>query len=685
MKELTNNFLKNVSYELKRQLSRVHTAASSLIDRVEDADDKRLAPDLRDILSTGKKMSELIDNLLDAGQLQSKEIRLSIGSVSIDSCAAVVVDHFKHISKKKPLHLINKINPNLSHVQADQKRLRQILLNLAKVLIECTKTGFIEVSAKTESENLVLIISSTGNIKNEKLRYLSKTGQQIEDLEIDKDSEIAFNFAIAKQLIELHGDKIHINSIPEKALKFSFKLPLAKNKFFENNPPEKNKPDEPFSIDTAVSQDKSHESRFTPDAHGEKPFKILVVDDEPTVCHFLSQYLRMLDFSVIEANSGVQALEMVETEKEKPNLILLDVMMPKMNGFEVCRQIRRTYPSSELPIILLTARGQMNDVVEGFKAGANDYVTKPFSNSELVARIKTHLQLAHINAAYSRFVPKEFLKLLGHESIVHVKLGEQVHREMTIFFADIRSFTALSENMTPRENFEFLNSYLKRVSPVIWENGGFIDKYIGDAMMALFPNKADDALAASIDIMNKIEIYNRHRHKSGYEPIRIGMGMHTGPVVLGTIGYSKYMQGTVISDAVNLASRIENLTKLYGSTVLVSEQTLFHLKYPEKHNYRFLDLIRVKGKKHSISVFEIFDVDDPKVVKIKQNTRADFEQGVYLYHSKKFKGAFQLFKDVANANKKDSAAHLYVRRCEKFIYDGMPKGWDGVETLQEKF
>ena len=145
-------------------------------------------------------------------------------------------------------------------------------------------------------------------------------------------------------------------------------------------------------------------------------FKLLIVDDEPTVCQFLSQYLTMMDYVVHVANSGAEALDMLNNGVH-PDLVLLDIMMPEMDGFEVCSRIRQKHPRNEVPIILLTARDNISDIIKGFDAGANDYVTKPFSNNVLGARIKTHLQLANISAAYSRFVPQEFLRLLGHDSI----------------------------------------------------------------------------------------------------------------------------------------------------------------------------------------------------------------------------------------------------------------------------
>src|SRR4030042_2883471 len=163
-----------------------------------------------------------------------------------------------------------------------------------------------------------------------------------------------------------------------------------------------------------------------------------------------------------------------------------------------------------------------------------------------------HLDLSRskLKRAYDRFVPQQFFKLLGIEDITKVKWGDQVERTMTILFSDIRNFTSLSESMSPQQNFDFINSYLSQMEPVISQNGGMIDKYVGDAIMVLFPNGADDALNGSIAMLRMLESYNQERSKAGYSSIRIGIGLNTGLLMLGTVGGKNRMQGTVISDAV---------------------------------------------------------------------------------------------------------------------------------------
>lgn len=204
--------------------------------------------------------------------------------------------------------------------------------------------------------------------------------------------------------------------------------------------------------------------------------------------------------------------------------------------------------------------------------------------------------LLDTNKSLNRFVPNEFLQYLEKTSILDVKLGDQVRKQMTILFSDIRAFTSLSETMSPEQNFGFLNSYLKRISPLIRNHGGFIDKYVGDAIMALFPGNPGDALAAGAAMLESIAEYNSHRANSGYQPISIGIGIHTGTMMLGTIGDEGRMDTTVISDVVNLASRMESLCKEYGQGIIMAKEIWDSVEpgIPLKH--RDLGPVQIRGK-----------------------------------------------------------------------------------------
>ena len=276
-------------------------------------------------------------------------------------------------------------------------------------------------------------------------------------------------------------------------------------------------------------------------------------------------------------------------------------------------------------------------------------------------RVNFTNELFELNQAFSRFVPRQFLQFLDKQSIVDVQLGDQVQQEMSVLFSDIRNFTTLSERMTPQENFKFINAYLKRMEPAIVENQGFIDKYIGDAIMALFSGIADDAVKAGIAMLKRLVEYNEHRRKSGYAPINIGIGINTGSLMLGTVGGDNRMDTTVISDDVNLASRLEGLTKYYGVSLLISAQTLARLHNPTGYSIRFIEQVKVKGKSKPVAVFEVFDGDAPQIKEGKLGTKTIFEEGLFLYYQHSFKAAAQRFEEVLRINPKDTVAQIYLK------------------------
>jgi class 3 adenylate cyclase len=306
--------------------------------------------------------------------------------------------------------------------------------------------------------------------------------------------------------------------------------------------------------------------------------------------------------------------------------------------------------------------------------------------NEMSDRLKNYFHsLDDIHRANARFVPRQFLEFLGKENITEIHLGDQVQKEMTIMFSDIRDFTSLSETMTPKENFDFINNYLGYMEPVIRNNNGFIDKFMGDAIMALFPEKSEDALNAAIEMRIKMLEYNEIISQFGKPAIDAGIGMHTGMLMLGIIGGEGRMDGTVISDAVNLAARLEGLTKVYGSSIIITEDTLIKLNDPNHYHFRFLDIVKVKGKKEAIYIFEIMDGEPENIRILKLDTKEDYNRAMQAYKKREFKQAMALLQKIEAVNPSDKAVKIYLNRCAIYIEKGVPEMWDGVESFDLKY
>jgi len=286
---------------------------------------------------------------------------------------------------------------------------------------------------------------------------------------------------------------------------------------------------------------------------------------------------------------------------------------------------------------------------------------------------RSELMLKNINQAYARFVPNECLNLLNKKHIMEVKMGHNLETDMTILFSNIRSFTVLSEKMSPQENFDFINSYLKIMGPVIRKHGGIIDKYIGNAIMALF-EKPNSAVDAGIDMLDKLNEFNNTEEQE----IKIGIGINTGKLMFGVVGDEHRLQCIVISDAVNLASRLENATKTYGNDLIISNNTLDKLDNPNQYSMRFLDKIKVKGHSEKINIFEIFNVDSPQLRLDKHATIDKFELAVNLYQEYKFATAKQLMQECLQVNSQDKAANNYIKCCKNLLKVEQNDDWEKI-------
>ncbi|MDQ2806824.1 MAG: HAMP domain-containing protein [Chloroflexota bacterium] len=332
---------------------------------------------------------------------------------------------------------------------------------------------------------------------------------------------------------------------------------------------------------------------------------------------------------------------------------------------------------------------QMDDEI-GFLTQSFNGMVQSLSTAQAQLRAyATDLELANsdlaaINQATTRFVPHEFLQLLGVESIVDVQLGSGVQLTMSVLFADIRDFTHLAEGMSPQENFAFIGAYLQRVSPVIRAHGGFIDKYLGDGIMALFPGGADDAVQAAIALQQAVAGYNTVRCAAARPPIGVGIGVHTGRLMLGMVGEPERMDGTVIADAVNTAARLEGLTRRYEVGLIISEQTRQALTDPAAYALRPIGRVQVKGKEQAVTLYEVLDGIAATERAGKTALQADFGQGLAWYQAGRFAEAADCFAAALAHYPDDGPARLYTTQAAYFTVHGIPPGWMGVDVLDAK-
>jgi signal transduction histidine kinase/serine phosphatase RsbU (regulator of sigma subunit)/HAMP domain-containing protein len=393
-----SEFLANTSHELRTPLNGIIGLAESLIDGVAGELSDQAKANLAMIVGSGKRLATLVNDILDFSKLQHQDIELQLQPIGLREITEIILTLSQPLVLNKPVQLLNTISTDLPPALADENRLQQILYNLIGNAIKFTESGTVKVSAKViDEQHLELVVADTGiGIAEDKLERIFESFEQAEGSTAREYGGTGLGLAVTKQLVQLHGGKIWVKSIRGQGSQFYFTLPIAKGQSSQLStarlPLAKVHTLPPVKEITPVTQTTPAQAG---EVTAEDRLKILIVDDEPVNLQVLNNYLSLQNYHIVQATSGVQALAFIE-EGFKPDAILLDVMMPKMTGYEVTQKLREQWQADELPILLLTAKNQVTDLVTGLESGANDYLTKPISKDELLARLKTHLQLKEL-------------------------------------------------------------------------------------------------------------------------------------------------------------------------------------------------------------------------------------------------------------------------------------------------
>ena len=466
----------------------------------------------------------------------------------------------------------------------------------------------------------------------------------------------------------------------------------------------------------------------------------MLVDDEPANLILLEELLHVKGYTTVSALSGDEALSLARASR--PDLILLDIMMPEMDGFDVCDRLRNDQTLQTVPVIFLTALDDDTSRLKGLEMMADDYLTKPFNSRLLLAKVENILHLSqmrsqavsskfnqqvkeqskrqiaaaweaneYLSEKFHLFVPEQLLGRIAPKGIESIQLGNVTEEELTILFCDIRGFTAIAESQEARETFEWLNAFFTKMNDCITSHSGFIDKYLGDAIMAVFdqPNShAMDAIEAAVAMQESLQEFNASRHKYNLEfPVNIGTGINTGIGMIGTLGSDRRMDSTVIGDVVNTASRLENLTKIYGCQIIISESAIVHareflnrisqnsnskesllfkcdleVETPEttistfeataahsdlpsnNYYYRWIDRVTPRGKQQAIEIYEIWAASSLDS-EAKQLTQVLFDKGIQGWQSERFVAALGYFQQLIEQNPADTVASFYINRCQE--------------------
>jgi class 3 adenylate cyclase len=292
--------------------------------------------------------------------------------------------------------------------------------------------------------------------------------------------------------------------------------------------------------------------------------------------------------------------------------------------------------------------------------------------------------ILRIHEITKKFVPSEFIRSLGKDVLTDVRLGDLTEKVVTILFSDIRDYTTIAEKMTPEENFRFVSSFNEMMGPIIRQHNGFVMQYLGDAIMAIFPGRTEEALQASVDMQKALRAFNVRSVERGVPPIRIGIGLHTGPLIMGITGDEQRLDATTISDAVNTAARIESLTKFYKAGLLLSSDTLDPIVDQARYTMRHLGLVQVKGKSAPVSIYECCDGYSDDILANRKKGLPLFREGMRQYQQGAFLEAIDTFGSVLANDPQDATTQLFRHKAELLLSRGMPENWNGVEEMMVK-
>ncbi|PSB29377.1 guanylate cyclase, partial [filamentous cyanobacterium Phorm 46] len=430
--KLKDEFLANTSHELRTPLNGMIGISESMIDGATGTLSEIQQQNLSMIASSGRRLNELVNNILDFAQLKNHKLELQLHSVGLRSIVEVVITVSQSLTGTKNLQLINSIPADLPLVLADENRLQQILYNLIGNAIKFTESGTVEISAEivdtdgktalpvpasnrppsSQDFQIAVTVSDTGiGIPAANLDRIFEPFEQGDGSTVRQYGGTGLGLTLSKQFVELHGGKIYAKSAVGIGSQFTFTMFFSTEEIHPSEPVinsqeaiptnnlklENNRLQKHLSSYSKLSVPASNSADEAAAPLQVEQFKILIVDDDPINLQVLNNHLSLQNYSVIQALNGEQALSILESGQQHFDLIILDIMMPRMSGYEVCAKLREKYPSHELPVVMLTAKNQVSDLIVGFQFGANDYLTKPFSKDELLTRIKSHINLSKTN------------------------------------------------------------------------------------------------------------------------------------------------------------------------------------------------------------------------------------------------------------------------------------------------
>lgn len=459
--ELKDEFLANTSHELRTPLSGIISITESMLRGVNGSINEMQEKDLSIVVSSGRRLLNLVNDILDISKLKNRDIKLYKKSLNINKIISSIVNVFNYLNKNKAVKIVLKIPSNIPCILADEDRFNQIMYNLIGNAVKFTDKGYICIYAAQENDYVKIIVEDTGEgIPEDKISKIWEAFEQIDTSITRKHGGTGLGLYITKQLIELHGGEIIVESELGIGSKFIFTLPVSENL-----------PDSSTEAENTNLQFKYTDKLSLPDKIVQNGHSILVVDDDILNLYSIINALKLEGYNITPVNSGVKALEELKVNNGY-SLVILDVMMPEMSGYEVCREIRESKTMYDLPVLMLTANNQQDSITLSFEAGANDFLTKPFEYNELLARVKTlvelkqavskalNMEMAFLQAQIKPHFLFNVLNTIAELCYMKPKYASEVIVDFANYLRTSFSFTNLEEVIPIEKEIDYINTYL---------------------------------------------------------------------------------------------------------------------------------------------------------------------------------------------------------------------------------
>lgn len=624
---LKTEFFQNISHEFRTPLTLTIGPLESACGRKEDLPYEQAVIALRN----SRRLLRLVNQLLDLQRLDAGRMQPSFRPCDLVGFCYSTAESFRAYCEKKGLHLITQLQDS-PLLYLDIERFDKVIYNLLSNAVKFTpEGGTITLTVEPAGAHCLLQVKDTGiGIRTEQIPYLFERFHQAEGSASRSYEGSGLGLALVKELVELHGGQISVDSVYGEGTTFTVWLHFGSTHL----PPERvlEIPAEFHSSKAAVeladveadlSEDEAENHNFDalePVNSATVAGTVLVVDDNPDLRFYVSEILRSSGFSVLLARNGEEGFAVAK--KRRPDLIVTDLMMPVISGLDLIRMIRQDEELRGTPAILLTAKADEDTRIEGVERGADAYLSKPFNDRELLAEVRNLIALKQnerrvqqlnnylTESVLRRFLPPSMVKAAAAGDLALDLRPEP--RLITILFSDIVGFTQMANTLRSRRVAELLNEYLAAMTKAIFDSGGTVDKFVGDAVMALFgapeeltPNEqVRRAIAAAGQMLRALKQLNERWIEqgivgdNGVPAVRFRCGIHQGTAVVGMFGGPDRSDYTAIGPSVNIAARLQEVAE--PNSVLISAAVADYVEENRIVKYKSLQL---KGIDETVLAF----------------------------------------------------------------------------------